>query len=588
MASNFVGGVFQAIGSTGLALPGALLYTYAAGGLTPLATYTDQGGLSSNANPVVCDAAGQASVWFGTSAYRCILKTAAGVTVWDKDNLSSPVSAVDLGSATTLSLGDALVGVKPTFTGAVATTQHQINEEEISIARFLSASQLADCIAGDVAVDCRSAVQAAVDYALHADRGGVTPIIKVPYLMLLSSPVMIDRATDVWKSELRFVGEGNLGGFYVKTAINMFSSNTAHTSAPVSEWVTFERVHFECSDRTLNANVINGDKFRRMKFNNCYFRALGAAQCTNFAQSWYFNMCQFRQWKDWVLSAKGMYDVHAHQCVFEEATTGKGFSEFDATFATGARGCSFVGNLFEGCAGPFLSLSSPQGIQISGNYGEGNTNLFVDLSQGTTAGVSYTGNYVQSLGANLADTNFYEVKIGTCEGFTGSGNYTDGRLYDFTSATAYATIGAGDRAGLALSRGTPSLTLAGNNGAGFNYSATTWTPTVGALVNCSSVVVTTATYTKKGREVSIQMVGTMTVTTGTTLTSFVVTLPVSQGNATDPATGIAQIQFTGIGFVVDTTGANAADVTVTFPANQVLTNGAGKAWSASLTYNAAS
>jgi len=98
MAVLFTSVNFQAIGSTGLALPGALLYTYAAGTLTPLATYTTQAGSVENANPVVCDAAGQAAVWLGTSAYRFILKTAAGVTVRDTDN----VTAQDVGVRTDL------------------------------------------------------------------------------------------------------------------------------------------------------------------------------------------------------------------------------------------------------------------------------------------------------------------------------------------------------------------------------------------------------------------------------------------------------------------------------------------------------
>jgi len=98
MASLFTNGVFQAQDATG-ALSGALLYTYAAGdGLTELATYTAQDGLSENENPVECDSNGQAHVWLGPDAYRMILKTSAGVTVWDEDNISAPLTTADLGS----------------------------------------------------------------------------------------------------------------------------------------------------------------------------------------------------------------------------------------------------------------------------------------------------------------------------------------------------------------------------------------------------------------------------------------------------------------------------------------------------------
>ena len=57
MATLFMGGVFQAINASGV-VPFAELETYAAGTLTPLATFTDAGGLSSNPTTVICNAAG--------------------------------------------------------------------------------------------------------------------------------------------------------------------------------------------------------------------------------------------------------------------------------------------------------------------------------------------------------------------------------------------------------------------------------------------------------------------------------------------------------------------------------------------------
>lgn len=86
-ANLFTAGKFEGFDSNGDPLAGGKLYTYAAGTLTPLSSYTDQGGASPNANPVVLDSAGRASVWLAQSAYRMILKTAADVTVWDVDNI---------------------------------------------------------------------------------------------------------------------------------------------------------------------------------------------------------------------------------------------------------------------------------------------------------------------------------------------------------------------------------------------------------------------------------------------------------------------------------------------------------------------
>src|SRR3990167_8175100 len=90
MATTFVGGRFfdyRAVNRT----PGGALYTYAAGTLTPLATYTDQGGATPNANPVICDINGGADVWLGSSAYKFRLYTDTtdngGTLIDEWDNL---------------------------------------------------------------------------------------------------------------------------------------------------------------------------------------------------------------------------------------------------------------------------------------------------------------------------------------------------------------------------------------------------------------------------------------------------------------------------------------------------------------------
>jgi len=103
MASLFTDGKFQAFDADGNPLASGKLYSYAAGTLTPLATYTTQAGNVANANPVILDSAGRASVWRGPASYRMILKTSADVTVWDVDNIGTsgdPQSPVIGGSAT--------------------------------------------------------------------------------------------------------------------------------------------------------------------------------------------------------------------------------------------------------------------------------------------------------------------------------------------------------------------------------------------------------------------------------------------------------------------------------------------------------
>ncbi len=71
----------------GAPLLGGLLYTYAAGTTTPLASYTDSTGLIANTNPIVLDSRGEANVWLGTASYKLALYTSAGVLIWTVDNI---------------------------------------------------------------------------------------------------------------------------------------------------------------------------------------------------------------------------------------------------------------------------------------------------------------------------------------------------------------------------------------------------------------------------------------------------------------------------------------------------------------------
>jgi hypothetical protein len=75
--------------SNGDPLSGGLLYTYQAGTTTPQATYTDSTEGTPNANPVVLDAAGCASVWLDPDlSYKFILQNSDAVTQWTTDGVA--------------------------------------------------------------------------------------------------------------------------------------------------------------------------------------------------------------------------------------------------------------------------------------------------------------------------------------------------------------------------------------------------------------------------------------------------------------------------------------------------------------------
>src|SRR3972149_541810 len=57
-------------------LAGGLLFTYAAGTTTKLATYSDVNLSSANANPIVLDSAGRATIFLQAASYKFVLAPA--------------------------------------------------------------------------------------------------------------------------------------------------------------------------------------------------------------------------------------------------------------------------------------------------------------------------------------------------------------------------------------------------------------------------------------------------------------------------------------------------------------------------------
>jgi hypothetical protein len=120
-----------------------------------------------------------------------------------------------------------------------------------------------------------------------------------------------------------------------------------------------------------------------------------------------------------------------------------------------------------------------------------------------------------------------------------------------------------------------------------DYDEGTWSPTAADFVNLTAATVSKATFTKIGRQITMQLKGTMAVTAPLTVTSMSLTLPENQGDLDDPALGIAQFDYTGVGACTDYTGSTGNTIYVFFPANQVSGSGT-RGFQVSMTYNAAS
>ena len=81
--------------SNGDPLAAALLFTYEAGSTTKLATYTDVNLSVANANPIVLDSAGRATIFLSAASYKFVLAPST-----DTDPPTSPIWTVDNVSAT--------------------------------------------------------------------------------------------------------------------------------------------------------------------------------------------------------------------------------------------------------------------------------------------------------------------------------------------------------------------------------------------------------------------------------------------------------------------------------------------------------
>jgi len=173
MASPITAVKFHSTKADGTDNAGGKVYTYAAGTTTPQVTYSNAAGTIANANPVVLDSTGRALIYIDPSlTYKFVCTDSAGSAVPDGtvDNIIDTGGALrsDLASTSDATKGDALIGVKRTTTGSVATTEHQVNEVRplLPMADFGAA--------GDGSTDDSVAIQSAASSGLIVDLGGRT------------------------------------------------------------------------------------------------------------------------------------------------------------------------------------------------------------------------------------------------------------------------------------------------------------------------------------------------------------------------------------------------------------------------------
>lgn len=338
--------------------------------------------------------------------------------------IASTGTGADAGLRTDISAssGAGLIGWLRAATGAVISTLFRwLDWQAPSVAEFMTEAQRADCKAGTASIDCSAAVQAAVNFCIANNVN-----LQVPYKkVLLSSSVNIDRLVDGAAFDSFFTIHG--GGFYVSTAIPMFSSSIPFTTAPVSQLVRFNQVNFESSNSALNAYVLNDARFLRSQFVGCDFVKIKCLSApTVFTQAINFYRCNMRRWVGIFFSSLNVnFDIKFHGCIAE---AGDQFAKM--AFPVG---CSFVQNEIEGCAGTAVKAWGSQGLAVHGNYFEQN-DCDLDFRRNaaeSTTGISVKGNmFSHTPGGAYAPSSQYSIRWDNCFRCVSEGNYGSSYLHE--------------------------------------------------------------------------------------------------------------------------------------------------------------
>lgn len=445
----------------------------------------------------------QAAIQEVDTEYRAA-DTAIGLLITDLTTALAELIA-DLANTADTAKGDALVSVKQPFTGAVATTQHEVNARTISVADFMTAAQIADAQSRTNALDCSAAVQAAVDYCIASSLS-----LDVPYRLRLASTVNIDRAVDGAAFDCYFkISSKNGGGFYATTAIDMFSSTAPYTLYPVIQLVLFEGLTFETNNAALSTYVMSGPRFLRTTFDTCSFSKIRLATASTYYQSIYLLNCQARRWAGVFLNGTRTYDVQIIGGMYEGSGTGA--QAFLVPNSTGLK----LWTQIEGCTGTAVGAAGANGADIS-LYCEAN-GTSLDFSGGaTTTGVNLHG-------SNFIDTG-PSVIWGACSGCVSHGNYSSGTLHQLTASSQ---VDINDFAVVAVS----NLDAVAHRG--YREGAIAGLTIRGGTDADYTVSGLTARYSSIGRQVSVEFSATLT-STGTNAAD---TLFISAGIPQDAAAG---------------------------------------------------
>ena len=249
-------GVNQYPDNNGDPLAGGKLYTYAAGTTTPKLTWSNAAESVANANPIILDSAGRATI-FWSGNYKIELRTSADVVLWTIDFVNivdDPLSLTDLADTANPALGDASVGTKRTESGAVATTVHQMIQASVLNALVFDAT-----IDKTGATDVSTKLQAFIDACEASGFTGYIPAGTYDVSTMLVNDVGIEVCGQRYKTILR-----RHSGATIASILHVGPTSSTTPSAN-HHWhdITFEG-NGGCTDAVVKVRNIGYSTFERL------------------------------------------------------------------------------------------------------------------------------------------------------------------------------------------------------------------------------------------------------------------------------------------------------------------------------------
>lgn len=354
----------------------------------------------------------------------------------------------------TVKAATSALGYKRSGVGAVSRSLSSKVAERVSVKDF---GAVCDGVADDTV-----SVQAAIDYCAANN----WPTLVVPGKCKISSSLIINRLVDQNSDEFIIYGEGPDAGFFTAGNVVIFNSTLPYTTAPQSEFVTFENIRFESSS-FFNGSYVLSPNFLRIKFQNCVFFLIRCILSPIYAQTIYFLNCNIRNNPPNFINVTGSYDIKFTQCIIEN-----GFTIVRCVDpARGTNGLSFTSCVIEGIQGSICDITGASGFALTNCHLESNFSPEFNFFAGgvSNKSIAITGNYIYN---PVGPTMYY----GPTEYVFSAGNTVFPNRFHDNAIQCVSLISTADYAPGGISNAANVQVVNGVYRAG-NAATTAWTDT---------------------------------------------------------------------------------------------------------------